>query len=278
MPLLHRIAKWWKTRRNIASRLRIETSNSLPQLLGKVGRRYTRDALARGIRLDFEIDPALAGNLQGPFPALGRALSLLLEHALHTRSRHVALHVDVVGDDAGTQIVHFTVADEHSPAADDHACLDEVAGMIAAVGGVVHREWDTDIGNRIIIELAFERPRVPPRIDVDALRSTLGGEHALREVIVALDRALSSDLAGLGALLGEPGTVHLQTWLHRVSGALGMAEATELSCVGLALERELGQGRNRYLDQAIARFADDAGQVLQALREHAGPMGYSPGS
>ncbi len=93
--------------------VRIETSNSLPQLLGRVGRRYAQDALARGIRLDFEIDPALAGDLQGPFPALGRALSLLLEHALHTRGRHVALHVDVVGDDAGTQIVHFTVADEH---------------------------------------------------------------------------------------------------------------------------------------------------------------------
>jgi|GEM_PF-1790337 len=277
MPLLHRIAAWWKARGNVASRRRIEASDSLPQLLGRIGRRYAQDALARGIRLDFEIDPALAGDLQGSFSTLGRALSLLLEHALHARGGHVALHVDVVGDDAGTQIVHFTVADEHHPTADDHACLDEVAGMIAAVGGVVHREWDTDIGNRIIVELAFERPRVPPRIDVDALRSTLGGEHALREVIVALDRALSSDLAGLGALLGEPGIVHLQAWLHRVSGALGMAEATELSCVGLALERELEQGRHRYLDQAIIRFADDAGRVLQALREHAGPMGYSSG-
>ncbi|WP_448097507.1 hypothetical protein [Luteibacter yeojuensis] len=262
-------------RTSAVSRSRIEESSSLPQLLGGLANHFAAEGRTRGIALEFEIDPALAGDLHGPFPGLGRALSVLLEHALGARTTRVALHVDVVGDDAGTQIVHFTVADGHTLAAGGQTGLDDVSGIVASFGGVMHHEWDVDIGNRVIIELVLERPRLPPRIDVGALRSTLGGEQALREVIAALDQSLSSDLAGLHALLAEPGESHLQAWLHRVSGALGMAEATGLSCVGLALERDLAQGRSRLLDLAIGRFADDAGTVLEALRKQAGPMGYS---
>ena len=269
MPLHRRLAAWWHDRISAFSRSRIAASTSLPQLLGALGNHYEAQARTRGIVLELEIDPVLAGDLHGPFAALGHALSLLLDDAFDAPTPHVALHVDVVGDDRGMQIVHFTVA------TGGLACQDEVAAIVASFGGVMHRERDADIGSRVIVELVLERPRPPPRIDVGALRSTLGGEQALREVIAALDRSLSSDLAGLRALLAEPGEDHLQTWLHRVSGALGMAEATELSCVGLALERDLAQGRNHLLDLAIGRFADDAGKVLEALREQAGPIGYS---
>jgi hypothetical protein len=260
------------------SRSRVEASTSLPELLTRLCRHYAPVARSRAIRLELEVDPALAANAPGPFVALGRALGLLLERSLEPGTSHVALQVDVVGDDAGTQIVHFTVADERTTQVPDATRLNEATDIVTALGGVVHQERGVDIGSRVIVELEFELPRLPPRIDVDALRSTLGGEDALREVIAALNLALSSDLAGLETLLGRPGVTHLQAWLHRVSGALGMAEATELSCVGLALERELAHGRSRHLDRAIRRFAEDAARVLAALREHAGPIGYSSGS
>lgn len=85
--------------------------------------------------------------------------------------------------------------------------------------------------------------------------------------MIALDRALSSDIADLDRLLEGEGITHLQAWLHRVSGALGMAEASELSRIGLALERELENGRRPHLDRAIRRFAEDAAGVFRVLRE-----------
>ena len=278
MPPWRRIAHGFATFVRALSRSRVEASASLPELLARLSHMYTPMARSHAIRLEFEVDPALTPDGVGSLAALGRALGLLLERALEPGTGHVALQVDVVGDDAGTQIVHFTVADERTTGVPDTARLDEATAIVAALGGVVHQECGVDIGSRVIVELAFELPRIAPRIDVDALRSTLGGEDALREVIVALDLALSRDLAGLDTLLADDGVTDLQAWLHRVSGALGMAEATELSCIGLELERELAQGRNRYLDRSIRRFSEDAALVLAALREHAGPIGYSPGS
>jgi len=251
------------------ARTRVEASTTLPELLDRLGGCYAPVARQRGIRLDFELDPALAMNAPGPFAALGRALSLLLQRSLDATTRRVALHVDVVGDDASTQVVHFTVADEQTDAARECVRLEEAATIVTALGGVVHREEGIDFGGRIIVELSFDLPRQAPRIDVEALRSTLGGNDALRQVIAALDRALISDLAGLDTLLAQPGTTQLQTWLHRVSGALGMAEATELSGIGQSLERELLEGRSPMLDRAIGRFAADASHVLATLRDHA---------
>jgi hypothetical protein len=275
MPPWRRVATWFAEFVRGASASHIEAATSLPELLARLGRHYAPVARSRAIGLEFEVDPALAADATGPFAALARALALLLERSLEPGTGHVALQVDVVGDDASTQIVHFTVADERTSELPDSARLDEATAIVTVLGGVVHQERAADIGSRVIVELAFELPRLPPRIDVAALRSTLGGDAALREVIVALDHALSRDLAGLDALLGSPGVTHLQAWLHRVSGALGMAEATELSCIGLELERDLTQGRSNHLDRAIRRFAEDAAEVLAALREHAGPIGYS---
>lgn len=278
MPLCRRIAHWLAGYRFIAARSRIVASATLPELFDRLGRCYGPEARMRGIRLEFELDPALAVNVPGPFAALAQALSLLLERSLDAATTCVAFQVDVVGDDTNAQVVHFTVADQHMAEAPECVRLREARVILAALGGIVHREQGADIGRRVIVELALEKPRVPPRIDVDALRSTLGGEDALRQVIAALDRALISDLAGLDTLLDQTGAGQLQTWLHRVSGALGMAEATELSSIGLALERELLHGRSPHADRAIRRFADDAAQVLATLREHAGPIGYSSGS
>lgn len=269
MPLCKRVGGWFAGYRFIVARSRVEASASLPELLERLGRSYLPEARVRGIRLEFEVDPALATDVAGPLPELGRALSLLLERSLDAATTCVAFQVDVVGDDDSTQLVHFTVADQHTAAGPDCARLGKAAAIVAALGGVLHKEQGTDIGRRVIVEQAFELPRLPPRIDVNALRSTLGGEAALREVIGALDRALIYDLSNLEELLDAPGASGLQAWLHRVSGALGMAEATELSSIGQALERELVHGRSPHVDRAIRRFASDAAHVLVTLREHA---------
>jgi len=99
----------------------------------------------------------------------------------------------------------------------------------------------------------------------------IGGEQcddSLVNVIGALDQALSHDLAGLDGLLAQAGSEQLQAWLHRVSGVLGMAEATSLAQVGLVLERDLAGGRGETIDRAVRDFADDAAAVLALLREH----------
>lgn len=254
----------------------MEACGHLDELLAYLEHRYVGEAQARGTVFRLEVDPALAASLPGPLGVLGEALVGLLDRAIAQCSARVALHVDVVGDNARVQIVHFTVADAQHDASIDAALIALASAAMRGVGGAVHAERGADAGHRVIVELAFERPRPWAQIDVDALRSTLGGDAALREVIVALDAALRRDLADLERLLAEPGANALQAWLHRVSGALGMAEATALSRVGLTLERELEQGRQTHLDTAIRRFADDASQVLAALREHVGPIGYSP--
>lgn len=236
-------------------------------MLAQLAAHYGATAHAHGTVFDMEVDPALVPELVGPADALASALSLLLDRAFGADAGRVALHVDVVSDDIAGQVVHFTVAEERATCDPDDANLREAAAIVAAFGGMVHTEQCSDIGDRVIVELAFDLPHTPPCVDVDALRSALGGEAALREVVIALDRALSIDVADLDLLLQRDGIAHLQAWLHRVSGALGMAEARELSRVGLALERELENGRRPRLDRAIRRFAEDAVGVFRTLRE-----------
>ncbi|NII53954.1 hypothetical protein [Luteibacter sp. SG786] len=236
-------------------------------MLAQLAAHYGATAHAHGTVFDMEVDPALVPELVGPSHALANALSLLLDRAFGADAGRVALHVDVVSDDIAGQVVHFTVAEERATCEPNDANVREAATIVAAVGGTVHTEQCSDIGDRVIVELAFDLPHTPPCVDVDALRSALGGEAALREVVIALDRALSIDVADLDLLLQREGIAHLQAWLHRVSGALGMAEARELSRVGLALERELENGRRPRLDRAIRRFAEDAVGVFRTLRE-----------
>jgi len=236
-------------------------------VLAQIAAHYGAMAHAHGAVFDMEVDPALVQELVGPADALAEALSLLLDGAFRADADRVALHVDVVSDDIAGQVVHFTVAEERATCAPGDAHVREATAVVAALGGMLHTERCSDIGDRVIVELAFDLPHAPPCVDVDALRSALGGEAALREVVIALDRALSSDIADLDLLLQREGIAHLQAWLHRVSGALGMAEASELSRIGLALERELENGRRPRLDRAIRRFAEDAARVFRMLRE-----------
>lgn len=236
-------------------------------MLAQLAAHYGAMAHAHGAVFDMEVDPALVPELVGPSDALAKALSLLLDRAFGADAGRVALHVDVVSDDIAGQVVHFTVAEERATWAPDDSHLLEAAAVVAALGGMLHTERCSDIGDRVIVEVPFDLPHTPPCVDVDSLRSALGGEAALREVAIALDRALSSDIADLDLLLQREGTAHLQAWLHRVSGALGMAEASELSRIGLALECELENGRRPRLDRAIRRFAEDAARVFRMLRE-----------
>jgi hypothetical protein len=248
---------------------RIRESRDLPALLSRIGQHYARIAQRQGSQLEIEVDPALAHDLVGPYATLGRVLCLLLDRAFAVPgSVRVALQVDVVGDDPDGQMVHITVADTGNALDEQCPCLAKANAMVAALDGVLHIECAADRGTRIIVEITLTLPRVPPRIDIETLRTTLGGTSALREVIAALDRSLSRDLIQLHLLLAQPGTADLQAWLHRVSGALGMAEATDLARMGLHLERRLAEERSPTLDAAIRRFGEDAACVLEVLRKH----------
>jgi HPt (histidine-containing phosphotransfer) domain-containing protein len=241
----------------------------LPTLLAQLGQRYAPVARTHQTALELDVDPAVAADLTGPMDALGGVLGLLLDRAISVaEGGYVALQVDLVGETRTTQTVHLTVADDGVPTtATDPKFLIPIA-TIERIGGSLQVESGPDIGTRVIVELTFSMPRRLPRVDIDALRSTLGGPAALCEVIVALDHALSRDLADLDGLLAKAGTDLLQAWLHRVAGVLGMAEASGLAQVGLLLERDLANGRDEATDSAVRGFGDDAAAVLALLREH----------
>lgn len=215
------------------------------------------------------MDPAVAPDLTGAMTELGSVLGTLLERAIEVAEGGcAALQVDLVGETRTSQTVHLTVADDGDPTrADDPKFLIPTA-TIERLGGRFQVESGSDIGTRVIVELTLAMPRRLPGVDIDALRITLGSQGALAEVIAALDLALSRDLDDLDGLLAKAGSDHLQAWLHRVSGVLGMAEASGLAQVGLLLERDLATGRDDATDRAVRDFGEDAAAVLALLREH----------
>jgi len=248
---------------------RRRTPHDLPALLTELGRRYAPLARARGTALELDVDPALAPDLTGAMDELGEVLGCLLERAIEVAAGgYAALQVDLVGETRTSQTVHLTVADDGDRTPPDDTKFLMPAAVIERLGGRLQVESAPDVGTRVIVELTFAMPRRLPRVDIDALRSTLGGQAALAEVITALDQALGRDLVALDDLLAKAGIDHLQAWLHRVSGVLGMAEATGLAHAGLMLERDLAAGRHDLTDRAIRDFGDDAGAVLGLLREH----------
>ena len=255
---------------SLASRFRRRhRPHDLPTLLTDLGRRYSPLARTRGTALELDVDPALAPDLTGSMDELGGVLGCLLERAIEVAAGgYAALQVDLVGETRTSQTVHLTVADDGDRTTADDTKFLIPAAIIEGLGGRLQVESAPDVGTRVIVELTFAMPRRLPRVDVDALRSTLGGQAALSEVITALDQALGRDLVALDDLLAKAGVDHLQAWLHRVSGVLGMAEATGLAHAGLMLERDLAAGRHNLTDRAIRDFGDDAGAVLALLREH----------
>ncbi|UPG84029.1 hypothetical protein L2Y94_11750 [Luteibacter aegosomatis] len=251
-------------------RARVHRASSLPDLLRRIGRRFSPQARRMDTVLTLDVDPALAADLRGPFGPLGIVLARILDLALHRASeKKISMHVDVVGDDTSSQLVHFTVTvfGDDGPSS-DAAMLADAAPLLHALGGTLHDETDERRRRHLIVELEFSLPPRSIDIDVAALRKTLGGDEPLQHVVDALEGALKRDIHSLDALLAESGVAELQAWLHRVSGVLGMAEATELARTGLTLEHGLAHGRSEWLDNAVRRFGHDAGRVLDVLRAH----------
>jgi len=248
---------------------RHRTLDDLPALLAHLGRRYAPLARARQTTLELDVDPAVAPDLTGAMDDLACVLGCLLERAIDVAAGgYAALQVDLVGETRTSQTLHLTVADDGDPTtADDPKFLMPTA-TVARLGGQLQVESGADIGTRVIVEVTFSMPRRAPHVDIEALRSTLGGQAALAEVITSLDHALSRDLASLDGLLARAGSDHLQAWLHRVAGVLGMAEASGLAEVGLRLERDLATGRHEAIDRSVRDFGDDAAAILDLLREH----------
>jgi hypothetical protein len=255
---------------SLASRFRRHRPvDDLPSLLAHLGRRYAPLAGARETALELDVDPAVAPDLTGAMDALGGVLGVLLERAIDVAEGGcAALQVDLVGETRTSQTVHLTVADDGDPTLADDPKFLIPAATIERLGGRFDVESGPEIGTRVIVELTFAMPRRLPDVDIEALRSTLGSQGALTEVIAALDLALGRDLADLDGLLAKAGSDHLQAWLHRVSGVLGMAEASGLAHVGLLLERDLAAGRDDATDRAVRDFGEDAAAVLALLREH----------
>lgn len=215
------------------------------------------------------MDPAVAPDLTGAMEELGGVVGYLLERAIDVAAGgYAALQVDLVGETRTSQTVHLTVADdgEATTASDPKFLIP--AATLAHLGGRLQIESGADFGTRVIVEMTFSMPRRVPHVDIEALRCTLGGQAALAEVIASLDHALSRDLADLDGLLAKAGSDHLQAWLHRVAGVLGMAEASGLAQVGLLLERDLANGRHEAIDRSVRDFGDDAAAILDLLREH----------
>jgi len=243
--------------------------DDLPTLLADLGRRYAPLARADETALELDVDPAVAPDLTGALDELGALLGVLIERAIDVAAGgYVALQVDLVGETPTSQTVHLTVADDGPPTVPSDPKFLIPTTSIERLGGHLQVESGPDLGTRVIVELTFDMPRRLPRVDIDALRSTLGGQVALDEVIAALDLALSRDLAHLEDLLAQVGVDPLQAWLHRVSGVLGMAEASELAQMGLLLERDLAAGRDEAIDRAVRDFGEDAAAVLTVLRDH----------
>ncbi|MDY1549914.1 hypothetical protein [Luteibacter sahnii] len=252
-------------------RARIHRATSLPDLLRRVGRRFTPLARRMDVILTLDVDPALAIDLRGPFGAFGAVLERLIAHAMQvTTAKRVSLSVDVVGDDARSQLVHFTVTVFGDATPADASTFGEAIALLEALGGAFYNESDERHRRHLIAELAFSLPPRGVDVDVTALRTTLGGDASLQKLVDALEDALVRDIRSLDALLAEGGVADLQTWLHRVAGVLGMAEATDLARVGLTLEADLDHGRSEWIDNAIRRFGHDAGRVLDTLRAHVG--------
>ncbi|QWT21507.1 hypothetical protein KPL74_05755 [Bacillus sp. NP157] len=259
--LADRLLAWFDALalRHAARRARVDLANNLPDLLERLGRGYAPLARRHGVAIELDVDPALEGDLDGPHARLGEAIAVLLVQAIrhgHDEHGHVALRVDVVRDAPSRQTVHFTVV---GASEEPHA-----RHVVQALGGTFHVEPGAT--PRAIVELEFVVPPRPPHIDIDALRMTLGGDAAMREVVATLDHALTTDLRALDAMLASADALAIQQWLHRVSGALGMAEATTLASTGIRLEHAVATQPLAEVEAQVRRFAADASWALARLR------------
>jgi HPt (histidine-containing phosphotransfer) domain-containing protein len=264
---------WWRGAydrvldKRAARVAKVTHATSLPDLLERLGRRYLGRAHRRGLQLALHIDPALATDLVGPFRALGELLQPLIELAIaHPHGDQVTLSVDVVSDEPGRQMAHFSVDLTPAPSRDaDAPGLPALRHHAQSIGGTLHEEHGDTY--HLSLELGFIVPPAPPHVDVVALRATLGSDAALHEVIDALGDALAADVGQLERALAQTDAAAVRQWLHRVSGALGVAEATGLAAMGLRLEQDMEIRSVDDMALAVRRFAVDATRALAWLRE-----------
>ncbi|KJV28070.1 Hpt domain-containing protein [Luteibacter yeojuensis] len=274
MTLASRMRRWRERRRDARAQREacLEDTTSLPDLIERLGVRFAAKASRHDVEITLDVDPALEGDLVGPFRSLAAALDVLLAGAIEHASGSALLQVDVVDDEPGMQRLHVAVCLPGVPGACGAlapACT-TARTLVERAGGVFHVQGDG--GLRAIAELAFIVPPRPPHVDVVALRARLGGERALHEVIVALADALAADVGKLDAMLATGDALAARRWLHRVAGALGMAEATGLAAMGLRLEQALAVQPVADLELAVRRFAMDATRALAWLRESPADM------
>lgn len=250
---------------------RLTEAASMPELLERLGQRYLARAHRQGLHLSLDVDAALETDLIGPYHSLAGVLGALIEHAIdHAQGDTVSLHVDVTGDEPGHQTVHFAVGflpedGTANTGAATPAAWAAAGQTLEAMGGRLHIEHDDTL--RAIAELRFHVPPRPPHVDVVALRHALGNEDALHEVIAALHDALAVDVGHLDDVLARQDAQALRRWLHRVSGALGMAEATGLAALGMRLEHDMDSRSLADMELPVRRFAMDATRALAWLRE-----------
>jgi HPt (histidine-containing phosphotransfer) domain-containing protein len=275
--LASRVRRWFERREDARAKrdASVQDASSLPDLIERLGLRFAAKAARYEAQVALDVDPALEGDLVGPFAALGGILEALLSHAIEQAAGDVLLQIDVVGDEPGMQRLHIAVAVPGMVStAMAHGALPPAFATASAtverLGGTFHVQRDG--GLRAIAELVFIVPPQPPHVDVVALRARLGGEDALHEVIVALADALAADVGNLDGMLASGDVPATRRWLHRVAGALGMAEATGLATMGLRLEQALAVQPLAGLELAVRRFAMDAMRALAWLRESRADM------
>jgi HPt (histidine-containing phosphotransfer) domain-containing protein len=245
-----------------ARRAHVDAATGLPDLLERLGVRYAARARRCGTPLSLDLDPGLETDLIGPVGALGEVLSGLIAHAIdHAPSGPVTLRVDVVADTPGQQVLHFAIDALTTPP----DAWQTLRDRLATIGGTL---WvEQHVAYRAIAEVRLIVPPAPPHVDVAALRNTLGSDAAMREVIAALGEALSIDVGHLERALTRGDVPALRQWLHRVSGALGMAEATGLAAMGVRLEQDVAVYQLADMELAVRRFAMDATRALAWLCE-----------
>lgn len=245
-----------------ARRAHVDAATGLPDLLERLGVRYAARARRCGTPLSLDLDPGLETDLIGPVGALGEVLSGLIAHAIdHAPSGPVTLRVDVVADTPGQQVLHFAIDALTTPP----DAWQTLRDRLATIGGTLWEEQH--VAYRAIAEVRLIVPPAPPHVDVAALRNTLGSDAAMREVIAALGEALSIDVGHLERALTRGDVPALRQWLHRVSGALGMAEATGLAAMGVRLEQDVAVYQLADMELAVRRFAMDATRALAWLCE-----------
>lgn len=269
--------RWLERRRDARARRDacLGDANSLPDLIARLGLRFAAKAARHGAEVTLDIDPALEGDLVGPFRTLGNVVEPLVAYAIEHGAGEVMLQVDVVGDEPGMQRLHVAVC---APGARLACMPGEAPGGACAtaraavqrLGGAFHLQCEGEL--RAIVEMVFLVPPRAPHVDIVALRGRLGSERAMRDVIGALADALAADVGNLDAMLATGDTLAARRWLHRVAGALGMAEATGLATMGLRLEQALAVQPLADLELAVRRFAMDATRALAWLRESRADM------